>query len=82
MHSIEHAPPEHVQDTSSRLMTWSVQVKKNEKLIEQNYYVHDITAYRRIIGRLLYLVHTWPDISFSVQFLSQFVQAPTKPLVI
>ena len=53
-------------------------VKKNEKLFEQNHPVHDITAYRRIIGRLLYLVHTRPDISFSVQFLSQFVQAPTK----
>ena len=53
-------------------------VKKNEKLFEQNYSVHDITAYRRIIGRLLYLVHTRPDISFSIQFLSQFVQAPTK----
>ena len=40
--------------------------------------VHNITLYRRIIGRLLYLVNTRPDISFSVQFLSQFVQAPSK----
>jgi len=52
-------------------------VKKNEKLFEQ-VVVHDVSAYRRIIGRLLYLVNTRPDISFIVQCLSQFVQAPTK----
>jgi len=52
-------------------------VKKNEKHFKQ-VVVHDISAYRRIIGHLLYLVNTKPDISFSVQCLSQFVQAPTK----
>ena len=52
-------------------------VKKNEKLFEQAV-VHDVSAYRRIIGRLLYLVNTRHDISFVVQCLIQFVQAPTK----
>ncbi|XP_068483451.1 uncharacterized mitochondrial protein AtMg00810-like [Phaseolus vulgaris] len=52
-------------------------VKKNVKLFEQAD-VHDVSAYRRIIGRLLYLGNTRLDISLAVQCLSQFVQAPTK----
>jgi hypothetical protein len=38
---------------------------------------HDITQYRRLIGQLLYLTTTRPDISFAVQQLSQFVSQPT-----
>ncbi|GAU51097.1 hypothetical protein TSUD_185270 [Trifolium subterraneum] len=37
----------------------------------------DITQYRRLIGRLLYLTTTRPDISLATQQLSQFLQAPT-----
>ncbi|CAL0310703.1 unnamed protein product [Lupinus luteus] len=36
----------------------------------------DITSYRRLIGRLVYLTHTRPNISFSVGHLSQFLASP------
>ncbi|KAL0291225.1 UNVERIFIED_CONTAM: Retrovirus-related Pol polyprotein from transposon RE1 [Sesamum angustifolium] len=38
--------------------------------------LHDPEPYRRLVGRLLYLSFTRPDISFGVQQLSQFVHQP------
>ncbi|XP_019450585.1 PREDICTED: uncharacterized protein LOC109352859 [Lupinus angustifolius] len=39
---------------------------------------YDPAAFRRLVGRLLYLTNIRPDISFSVQQLSQFMNAPTN----
>jgi len=35
------------------------------------------TTYRRLIGRLLYLTHSRPEIAYAVNKLSQFLDAPT-----
>jgi len=39
----------------------------------------DVSAYRRLIGRLLYLIISWPDITFAIYKLSQYVFKPRKP---
>lgn len=38
----------------------------------------DPTMYRKIIGSLRYLIHTRPDLSYSVGMVSKFMQAPKE----
>jgi hypothetical protein len=37
----------------------------------------DATQYRRLVGSLRYLVHTRPDLAYSVGYVSRFLQRPT-----
>ena len=38
----------------------------------------DVSQYQRLVGRLIYLSHTRPDIAFAVSLISQFMHAPRK----
>ncbi|CAN1319977.1 Uncharacterized mitochondrial protein AtMg00810 [Linum perenne] len=38
----------------------------------------DKGGYQRLVGKLIYLAHTRPDIAFSVSIVSQFMQNPNE----
>lgn len=38
----------------------------------------DKGRYQRLVGKLIYLSHTRPDISFAVSTVSQFMNSPTE----
>ena len=40
--------------------------------------VIDRGRYQRLVGKLIYLTHTRPDISFVVNVVSQFLNKPSK----
>ncbi|XP_019095636.1 PREDICTED: uncharacterized protein LOC109130504 [Camelina sativa] len=44
---------------------------------ESETFLEDATSYRELVGRLLYLTITRPDITFAVNNLSQFLSCPT-----
>jgi len=47
--------------------------------VDEGALLPDPSSFRRLIGRLLYLTNTRPDISFSIQQLNQFVSSPREP---
>ena len=54
-------------------MDHSVKLRQNDGAPFQ-----DVSTYRRLVGQLLYLTTTRPDISFAVTHLSQFLHQPME----
>ncbi|XP_015057705.1 uncharacterized protein LOC107003994 [Solanum pennellii] len=50
----------------------------NNGVAEDDNILADPAKYQRLIGRLLYLTMSRPDIAFSVQVLSQFIHCPKQ----
>ncbi|KAL9237818.1 hypothetical protein vseg_012322 [Gypsophila vaccaria] len=51
--------------------------EKHQLALAKDAPFEDGTRYRRLVGKLIYLCLTRPDISYSVHILSQFMQKPT-----
>ena len=62
-----------LQDTSSMDAPMEVNTKYRQ---EEGDLLSDPTKYRQLVGSLNYLTITRPDISFAIQQVSQFMQAP------
>ena len=51
----------------------------NEKLrVEDDTGMADAKVFRSLVGGLIYLTHTRPDIAFSVGIVSRFMHSPSK----
>lgn len=46
--------------------------------INSKHVLNNISVYPKLLGKLIYLTLTRPDISYSVQTLAQFMHAPTQ----
>lgn len=57
----------------------SFPLEQNHKLaLSESALLDDAEPYRRLIGRLIYLPVTRPDLAFSIHVLAQFMQAPRE----
>ena len=54
-------------------------MEQNTKLSDAGDLLKDPSQYRRLVGSLIYLTITLPDIMYSVYMLSRFMHAPRKP---
>ena len=53
-------------------------VKSNLKLDVAGEPLSDISVYQRLVGKLIYLTITRPDITYAVSLVSQFMHSPTS----
>ena len=49
------------------------------KLSVEGELLEDVIVYRRIVGSLIYMTITRPDLSYAVGLVSQFMHMPSKP---
>ena len=52
--------------------------RKNRAVEKEDLPLTDLTGYQRLLGKLIYLTLTRPDISYSVSSLSQFMHKPLQ----
>jgi hypothetical protein len=58
----------------------SIPLEQNVKLsANEGDLVQDTNMYRRIVGSLIYMTITKPDLSYAVEMVNQFMQTPRKP---
>ena len=55
----------------------SVPIEQNHKMcIEEESAKVDKVQYQRLVGKLIYLAHTRPDLAYAVSVVSQFMHDP------
>jgi len=58
----------------------SIPLEQNVKLsVDEGNLVENTTMYRAIVGSLIYMTITRPNLSYAVGVVNQFMQAPWKP---
>ncbi|CAM8905440.1 unnamed protein product [Rhodiola kirilowii] len=65
------------QFSDSKPVKTPIETKQNLGLLSAPLLL-DASVYRRLVGRLIYLIITWLDLAFPVHVLSQFMQSPTE----
>ena len=71
-----------ILDDSGLLGARPVDTPRDQKFklaLDDGTLLDDPSLYYRMIGRLIYLNLTWPDIVYPIHILSQFMHKPKKP---